>query len=56
VGAGYDTAVVYNDLIEPLWLGEGPVAALETCHQAIEFTERRRGRRQPHASRSNRRG
>jgi tetratricopeptide (TPR) repeat protein len=41
VGAGYDTAVVYNNLIEPLWLSEGPVAALETCHQAIEFTERR---------------
>ena len=41
VGAGYDTAVVYNNLIEPLWLSEGPVAALETCHEAIEFTERR---------------
>jgi len=41
VGAGYDTAVVYNNLIEPLWLSEGPVAALETCQEAIEFTERR---------------
>ena len=41
VGAGYDTAVVYNNLIEPLWLSEGPVAALATCHEAIEFTERR---------------
>ena len=40
-GAGYDTAVVYNNLIEPLWLSEGPVAALETCQEAIEFTERR---------------
>jgi tetratricopeptide (TPR) repeat protein len=40
-GAGFDTAVVYNNLIEPLWLREGPVAALETCQQAIEFTERR---------------
>ena len=41
VGAGFDTAVVYNNLIEPLWLGEGPAAALETCQEAIEFTERR---------------
>jgi tetratricopeptide (TPR) repeat protein len=41
VGAGYDTAVVYNNLIEPLWLSEGPVPALETCQEAIEFTERR---------------
>ena len=41
VGAGFDTAVVYNNLIEPLWLSEGPAAALETCRQALEFTERR---------------
>jgi class 3 adenylate cyclase/tetratricopeptide (TPR) repeat protein len=41
VGAGYDTAVVYNNLIEPLWLSEGPAAALETCQEALEFTERR---------------
>ena len=41
VGAGYDTAVVYNNLIEPLWLSEGPAAALELCREAIEFTERR---------------
>ena len=40
-GDGYDTAVVYNNLIEPLWLSEGPVPALETCQEAIEFTERR---------------
>ncbi|MFL5795863.1 MAG: adenylate/guanylate cyclase domain-containing protein [Actinomycetota bacterium] len=40
-GTGYDTAVVYNNLIEPLWLSEGPVAALETCQEAMEFTERR---------------
>jgi tetratricopeptide (TPR) repeat protein len=33
--------VVYNNLIEPLWLSEGPVAALETCQEAIQFTERR---------------
>ena len=41
VGAGYDTAVVYNNLIEPLWLSEGPAAALAMCQEAIEFTERR---------------
>jgi class 3 adenylate cyclase/tetratricopeptide (TPR) repeat protein len=41
VGASVDTWVVYNNLIEPLWLSEGPVAALETCQEAIEFTERR---------------
>jgi tetratricopeptide (TPR) repeat protein len=40
-GAGHDTAVVYNNLIEPLWLSEGPAAALETCQEAIEFSERR---------------
>jgi class 3 adenylate cyclase/tetratricopeptide (TPR) repeat protein len=40
-GAGYDTAVVYNNLIEPLWLTEGPAAALATCEEAIGFTERR---------------
>jgi class 3 adenylate cyclase/tetratricopeptide (TPR) repeat protein len=41
IGAGYDTAVVYNNLIEPLWLTDGPVAALAVCQEAIEFTERR---------------
>jgi tetratricopeptide (TPR) repeat protein len=41
IGAGFDTAVVYNNLIEPLWLTDGPAAALETCQEAIEFTERR---------------
>jgi class 3 adenylate cyclase/tetratricopeptide (TPR) repeat protein len=41
IGAGYDTAVVYNNLIEPLWLTEGPVAALKTCQEAIEFSEQR---------------
>jgi len=33
--------VVYNNLIEPLWLSEGPAAALATCQEAIEFSERR---------------
>ena len=41
IGAGYDTAVVYINLIEALWLSEGPAAALETCQEAIEFSERR---------------
>jgi class 3 adenylate cyclase/tetratricopeptide (TPR) repeat protein len=41
LGAGFDTAVVYNNLIEPLWLSEGPAAALATCREAIAFTERR---------------
>jgi tetratricopeptide (TPR) repeat protein len=41
IGAGYDTAVVYNNLIEPLWLTEGPAAALATCQEAIEFSDRR---------------
>jgi tetratricopeptide (TPR) repeat protein len=41
IGAGYDTAVVYSNLIEPLWLSEGPAAALATCQEAIEFSERR---------------
>jgi tetratricopeptide (TPR) repeat protein len=41
LGAGYDTAVVYNNLIEPLWLSQGPAVALDTCQEAIGFTERR---------------
>jgi len=41
IGAGYDTAVVYNNLIEPLWLNDGPEVALETCQEAIQFSERR---------------
>jgi hypothetical protein len=40
-GAGYETAIVYNLLIEPLWLTEGPQAALETVDAALEFIERR---------------
>ena len=41
IGAGHDTAVVYNNLIEPLWLSDGPAVALETCQEAIQFSERR---------------
>lgn len=33
--------MVYNNLIEPLWLSEGPAAALATCQEAVEFSERR---------------
>jgi class 3 adenylate cyclase len=40
-GASYDTAVVYNLLIEPVWLAEGPRAAMEICTEAQEFIERR---------------
>ena len=40
-GAGYETAVVYNLLIEPLWLTEGPQTALDTVQAALEFIERR---------------
>ena len=40
-GAGYETAVVYNLLIEPLWLTEGPQTALDTVKAALEFIERR---------------
>jgi tetratricopeptide (TPR) repeat protein len=40
-GAGYETAVVYNLLIEPLWLAEGPRTALDTVQAALEFIERR---------------
>jgi class 3 adenylate cyclase len=40
-GAGYDTAIVYNLLVEPLWLTEGPGAALKTVQEALEFIERR---------------
>ena len=38
-GAGYETAVVYNLLVEPLWLTEGPQAALDTVQAALEFID-----------------
>jgi class 3 adenylate cyclase/tetratricopeptide (TPR) repeat protein len=41
VGAGYDTAVIYNNLAEPLWLAEGPAVAMAVCQEGIEFAERR---------------
>jgi hypothetical protein len=40
-GAGYETAVVYNLLVEPLWLTDGPQTALDTVEAALEFIERR---------------
>jgi tetratricopeptide (TPR) repeat protein len=41
IGAGYDTAVIYNNLAEPLWLAEGPAVAMALCQEGIEFAERR---------------
>jgi hypothetical protein len=41
LGAGFDAAVIYNNLAEPLWLSEGPATALETCLAALDFAERR---------------
>jgi tetratricopeptide (TPR) repeat protein len=41
LGSGYDTAVLYNNLAEPVWLVEGPDAALAVCEEGIDFAERR---------------
>jgi hypothetical protein len=41
LGAGHDTAVVYNNLVEPLWVAEGPATAVATVDDGIEFSERR---------------
>jgi class 3 adenylate cyclase/tetratricopeptide (TPR) repeat protein len=41
LGSGYDTAVIYNNLVEPVWLVEGPEAALAMCESGIDFAERR---------------
>jgi class 3 adenylate cyclase/tetratricopeptide (TPR) repeat protein len=41
LGSGYDTAVIYNNLAEPVWLVEGPVAALALCGEGVDFAERR---------------
>jgi class 3 adenylate cyclase/tetratricopeptide (TPR) repeat protein len=40
-GAGFDTAVVYNNMVEPVWVGEGPAAALETVRAGTEFAQHR---------------
>jgi class 3 adenylate cyclase/tetratricopeptide (TPR) repeat protein len=41
LGSGYDTAVLYNNLAEPVWLVEGPEAALAVCEDGVDFAERR---------------
>jgi class 3 adenylate cyclase/tetratricopeptide (TPR) repeat protein len=41
LGSGYDTAVLYNNLAEPVWLVEGPDAAMALCENGIDFAERR---------------
>src|SRR4030095_11287141 len=41
IGAGNDTAVLYLNLAGPLWLADGPTAALEPCRTGTDFAERR---------------
>src|SRR5215217_4306002 len=41
LGSGYDTAVLFNNLAEPVWLVEGPDAALAVCEDGVDFAERR---------------
>src|SRR5215218_4668605 len=41
LGSGYDTAVLYNNLAEPVWLVDGPDAALAVCEEGVDFAERR---------------
>jgi class 3 adenylate cyclase/tetratricopeptide (TPR) repeat protein len=41
LGAGYDTAVIYNNLAEPVWLVDGSTAALDLCQEGVDFAERR---------------
>jgi class 3 adenylate cyclase/tetratricopeptide (TPR) repeat protein len=41
LGSGYDTAVIYNNLAEPVWLVEGPEAAMAVCEEGVDFAERR---------------
>jgi class 3 adenylate cyclase/tetratricopeptide (TPR) repeat protein len=41
LGSGYDTAVIYNNLSEPVWMVEGPAAALAICEEGADFAERR---------------
>jgi tetratricopeptide (TPR) repeat protein len=41
LGAGYDTAVIYNNLAEPVWLVDGSAAALDLCREGVAFAERR---------------
>jgi class 3 adenylate cyclase/tetratricopeptide (TPR) repeat protein len=41
IEAGNDAALLYNNLAGPLWLTDGPTAALETCQVGIGFAEQR---------------
>jgi class 3 adenylate cyclase/tetratricopeptide (TPR) repeat protein len=41
LGSGYDAAVIYSNLAEPVWLVEGPGAALAVCQEGVDFAERR---------------
>jgi class 3 adenylate cyclase/tetratricopeptide (TPR) repeat protein len=41
LGSSYDTAVLYSNLAEPVWLVEGPEAALEVCGDGVDFAVRR---------------
>jgi class 3 adenylate cyclase/tetratricopeptide (TPR) repeat protein len=41
LGSGYDTAVLYNNLAEPVWLVEGPDAAMAVCEEGVDFAVRR---------------
>ncbi|MFL6252687.1 MAG: ATP-binding protein [Actinomycetes bacterium] len=41
LGSGYDIAVLYNNLAEPVWLVEGPDAAMAVCEEGVDFAERR---------------
>jgi class 3 adenylate cyclase/tetratricopeptide (TPR) repeat protein len=41
LGSGYDTAVIYNNLAEPVWLVDGSTAALNLCQEGVDFAERR---------------
>jgi hypothetical protein len=41
LGAGFDTAVIYNNLAEPVWLVDGSTAALAICQEGIDFAVRR---------------
>src|SRR5215218_4750335 len=41
LGSGYGTAVLYSNLAEPVWLVEGPDAAMAVCEEGVDFAERR---------------
>jgi hypothetical protein len=41
LGAGYNTAVIYNNLSEPVWLVDGAAAGLAVCQEGIDPADRR---------------